>query len=235
MGWRLNRTSGSLSVAIGLVGAGAVVVWPDQRWIGWVLIAVGLLTFAFDVRLESGRLRVGSAPLDKMGLDKPSTGARLTFGLLAHRFFAWRMYPLATIAAMIMAFYLGVWRQYENSKPLPDQLESQRVYADVGPAALFQIYESHTSAAADQIFGLFRGKWLRASGSIADISSQNGFMGNASMLLRQGDFRMIYCYFDGGEAQSILTLPQNKNIAVVGRIYQASGTLITLTHCHAKL
>jgi len=39
----LDRTIGVGGIVIGLVGSGIVVLWPNKRWLGWVLIAVGLI------------------------------------------------------------------------------------------------------------------------------------------------------------------------------------------------
>lgn len=39
----LDRTIGIGGIVIGLVGSGIVVLWPDKRWLGSVLIAVGLI------------------------------------------------------------------------------------------------------------------------------------------------------------------------------------------------
>ena len=56
---RLSFTSGSLSGGLGLFGTGAVILWPTSQWLGYLLIASGVVVFLFDVRFESGHLAIG--------------------------------------------------------------------------------------------------------------------------------------------------------------------------------
>jgi hypothetical protein len=43
MALSLDRSVGIGGVAIGLVGSGIVLLWPEKRWLGWVFISMGLL------------------------------------------------------------------------------------------------------------------------------------------------------------------------------------------------
>jgi hypothetical protein len=45
----IDRAVGVGGVTVGLIGSGIVVLWPDKRWLGWVLIGLGLLIAAFAV------------------------------------------------------------------------------------------------------------------------------------------------------------------------------------------
>jgi hypothetical protein len=50
---------GSLSAALGLVGGGLVVAFPNDRWIGFVLVVLGVLVFFLDIHVHRGQLAVG--------------------------------------------------------------------------------------------------------------------------------------------------------------------------------
>jgi hypothetical protein len=43
---------GSSSTALSFIGAGAVVIFPNEPWIGYVLITLGVLVFVFGIRID---------------------------------------------------------------------------------------------------------------------------------------------------------------------------------------
>ena len=45
--------------ALGCVGAGAIVIWPDEKWIGWGLIGAAVLIFLFGIKIDHSQFRVG--------------------------------------------------------------------------------------------------------------------------------------------------------------------------------
>jgi hypothetical protein len=45
----IDRAVGVGGITVGLIGSGIVVVWPDKRWLGWIVIGLGLLIAAFAV------------------------------------------------------------------------------------------------------------------------------------------------------------------------------------------
>src|ERR1700722_2097461 len=60
MALHFTRGRGSLSGAAGVVGTGVMGLLPEQRWVGAILIAIGVLLFVFDVHIEHGRVEVGA-------------------------------------------------------------------------------------------------------------------------------------------------------------------------------
>lgn len=56
---RLTITTGSMSGGLGLAGTGVALMFPDRRWIGAILIALAVLIFLFDVKIERGHVRAG--------------------------------------------------------------------------------------------------------------------------------------------------------------------------------
>src|SRR5436309_2448018 len=51
--------AGSAAAACGIIGTGLALALPEEKWIGWLLVAIGLLVFAFDVRIEGWWPRIG--------------------------------------------------------------------------------------------------------------------------------------------------------------------------------
>jgi hypothetical protein len=57
---RIGLTSGSLFNGLAIIGTGAAVMLPDQKWIGGLIIAVGVLALVFDIKFERGHVEIGS-------------------------------------------------------------------------------------------------------------------------------------------------------------------------------
>jgi hypothetical protein len=57
---RFSLASGSISQGLIAIGTGAAVIAPEQRWIGGLIILIGIMTLVFDVKLERGYLEFGS-------------------------------------------------------------------------------------------------------------------------------------------------------------------------------
>ncbi len=54
---RIETSSGSASAALGIIGTGLAMAFPEEKWIGLFLVGIGLLVFLFDVKIERGHLR----------------------------------------------------------------------------------------------------------------------------------------------------------------------------------
>ena len=54
LGMRFETSPGPASTVIGIAGSGVALIWPEQKWIGFVLIALAAAVFFFDVRLNDG-------------------------------------------------------------------------------------------------------------------------------------------------------------------------------------
>lgn len=100
---RLTLTTGSMSAALGLAGSGIALMVPEQRWIGAILLALAVLIFLFDVKIERGHVRAGRK----------------------------RMGPIIVMAVGVLIFSAGaVWyflptHRAENA-PISDQEKSRR-------------------------------------------------------------------------------------------------------------
>lgn len=86
MGFTLHP--GVYSAGVGLVGAGAVVIWPNQLWIGYSLFAAAGLLGLWGVRLEGNRHVWRTRWLDRnlwwrFGSAHPSTQKSSVAALMA--------------------------------------------------------------------------------------------------------------------------------------------------------
>lgn len=57
---RASVTSGSLFNGLAIIGTGAAVSFPEQRWIGGIIILIGVSALIFDIRVERGHVAIGS-------------------------------------------------------------------------------------------------------------------------------------------------------------------------------
>ena len=48
-----------MSTLIGIAGTGLGMAIPDQRWIGWAIVALAIVIFAVQVRYENGHIKIG--------------------------------------------------------------------------------------------------------------------------------------------------------------------------------
>jgi hypothetical protein len=76
---QIKIASGSASAGFATIGTGLAMALPDQKWIGFVLIAIGLLIFVFDIRFEHGEIESGERRLGKLLHSNPR---RRMIGLL---------------------------------------------------------------------------------------------------------------------------------------------------------
>lgn len=56
---RIKIASGSAAAGFGIVGTGLAMALPEEKWIGFLIIATGLTIFVFDIRFERGQIEAG--------------------------------------------------------------------------------------------------------------------------------------------------------------------------------
>jgi hypothetical protein len=63
----IDRAVGIGGVSIGLIGTGIVALWPDKRWLGWVLIGVGgliaIVSIVWALAIRHARKQFKSPPV----------------------------------------------------------------------------------------------------------------------------------------------------------------------------
>lgn len=63
---QMNVGPGSLSGALGILGTALAVLFPEQRWIGGLLVLVAVVVFVFDVRIEGWHIEVSQLESTKI-------------------------------------------------------------------------------------------------------------------------------------------------------------------------
>jgi hypothetical protein len=58
---QIKTTSGSGGAGLGVIGTGLAMALPEAKWIGWALVALGVVVIVFDVRIERGHVAIGSS------------------------------------------------------------------------------------------------------------------------------------------------------------------------------
>jgi hypothetical protein len=53
----VQTTSGSAGAAFGIIGAGVALALPDEKWIGWIIAAIGVAVFMFDAHIDGWHIR----------------------------------------------------------------------------------------------------------------------------------------------------------------------------------
>ena len=86
---RGSITSGSIFNGLGLVGAGLLAIYPDQKWIGALVICLGIAFMVFDIKVERGHVAFGT----------PRTLRQRLVG----------MWPPILIVASLIGLAIGIW------------------------------------------------------------------------------------------------------------------------------
>jgi len=105
---RLTFGSGSFFNGLAIVGAGALGIWPDQRWIGALTMFVGFLALIFDAHVERGHFEFGTPQ---------SLGNRLK-----------QMWPQLLMGVCIIGFGIGAvayFRGWANQAPVHHEAPAQ--------------------------------------------------------------------------------------------------------------
>lgn len=100
-GMRLSFTSGSLFNGLAIIGGALMFLLPKDTWVGVIVVAIGVASLFFDVKLDRGHFAVGS----------PKTlGRRLIDN-----------WPPMLMALAAVAFTVGVWGQFFRMPSQPTE------------------------------------------------------------------------------------------------------------------
>src|SRR5271166_7140350 len=105
---QVKIASGSAGTAISIIGTGLTMLVPGQRWIGILLIGIGLLVFLFDVRVDHGHLEFGDHRL----------GGLLPLGSRATAYKIIALVCIGSLGFLILYF----WPPYHDILPLGNNL-----------------------------------------------------------------------------------------------------------------
>jgi hypothetical protein len=67
---RVSFSSGSLFLGLPTIGGGLTVIFPDQKWVGYLLVMGGALSLLFDFHVEKGHLEVAGTRSAKERLKR---------------------------------------------------------------------------------------------------------------------------------------------------------------------
>jgi hypothetical protein len=155
---RANITSGSVFQGLTIIGTGAAVILPDQKWIGALIIAVGVLSLIFDVKLERGHLEVGSPRSFWKRLWGMSGQVLMLIGGLVFIVGAlWTFWPSSKPApAVFVPNAMGAWA---SDKEIQAFRKRQRDLVPYSPDLLANMYFS----AGDSAIAVYKDKWVKIS------------------------------------------------------------------------
>ncbi len=243
---RLNFTSGSLFQGFGLIGTGAIVMWPDQKWIGAVMMLAGVLILVFDVHFERGHLETGGG------------------GSFRTRWSAmWPQYFMGVAAILfvigLVAYLQGVAAP-QNTNVMPGPLPTvtvlpapapstqlpaiadgsnkvettdQRIFVSesITPYSLMALYRDNMTIKADRLFADFIGKWMKLSGPLGDVSSSGDMLLVTFADDPMASLRIIFMRFGKEWLDRLAIIPKTQLITVECRIKNASSTSINFENC----
>jgi len=95
---RVSVASGSVFTGLAIIGTGAAVIWQDQRWIGVLIVLVGVLALVFDIKIERGHVEVGT----------PKTLKERIRGM------ATRL--MVVVVILLIGISVGLWRFWPSAK-----------------------------------------------------------------------------------------------------------------------
>lgn len=105
-----------------------------------------------------------------------------------------------------------------------------RIFVNLTPTGLSNIYENRLAIEADRIFDRYRGKWLRVSGFIDNIQSVSP---QKSMLTFQNPY--VAMFFDGKkQADRVSVLQKGERVTAIGKIAKAGPTSVRLDECEIE-
>ena len=59
---QIRTTAGSGAAGLGIIGTGLTVALPEEKWIGWLVVGVGIAVFMFDVRIDGWNIKFAKSP-----------------------------------------------------------------------------------------------------------------------------------------------------------------------------
>jgi hypothetical protein len=111
--------------------------------------------------------------------------------------------------------------------------KDDRVIVRVTPKDLTKLYSDHMTVEADQLFGRFKGHWMRVRGAVENISDHETFT-----TVTVGSFfdrDVVTMYFTKEPQRSrVLVKQQGEEIRILGRIDKAGGFSVDLEDCEIE-
>jgi hypothetical protein len=103
-----------------------------------------------------------------------------------------------------------------------------RVVVDVTPEYLLDFYRDRMVVESERLFRPFVGKWIKVSGTVADIAPPNFSTGSMIVVFEQ---RNVFMHFDEKLFSRVETLRRGQQISLMCQISTADRIGIRLQHC----
>ena len=218
-------------------------------------IVLFFLTLAFGFGLEAMKAETSGRRITFMALTivsvlaalfwlkiktiwPPFTETTITVGTNPLAWFVVLMFILA-----VFAFHRPKNRNEGVSRPatssfLPAQQLANavhalgRIYVDVGPAYLIDLYRGRTSIQGDALAAAYIGKWMSITAKVSDISD---YLGGVMVIMANDDddgvIRVISARFPAKEKEKISHTARGATITVHGKICRINSYSVDLENC----
>jgi hypothetical protein len=118
------------------------------------------------------------------------------------------------------------------AEPLP-----RRTFTTVPAEYLTRLFTEHTDLQAQKLVEVHKGKWIRVSGRVSDVSGREG--GVIQVILYPPNFEpllesMMLAFDAGDHADRAATLRRGDVVSVEGQITRVSRMHIKLDHCELE-
>lgn len=142
------------------------------------------------------------------------------------------------VAGLVVGLTIGLWLDYllrvrerrkGTSRKTPRPAQDAVVPESITPEALGNLCRNHTAIEAERLAAPYVGKWIMAEGEIKNVTSLDGAV---HALLSGTEFgTATLMYFDGPCAEQISLVSKGVRVKVVGRLVNASESIVTLEDC----
>jgi hypothetical protein len=104
-----------------------------------------------------------------------------------------------------------------------------KIFIDVGPIYLTDLYRGRTSIQADALATVYKGKWIAVTGKVNDIS--DAFGDGLTLFISSEDNRMITARFSEDKKDKISHMAHGAIVSLHGKIHDINSFAIKLQEC----
>jgi MYXO-CTERM domain-containing protein len=138
--------------------------------------------------------------------------------------------PVAWFAVLMLGLAAALSRRKEGDKQSEIKEPEKRIFIDVSPGYLIDLYNEVTKAQGDVLLSGYVDKWIRVTGRLRGLSSIHA----AHVILAQmldSDGRCISAIFSEEWESKLADLISDTEIIVIGQIYAGDKLRVSLMNC----
>jgi hypothetical protein len=138
--------------------------------------------------------------------------------------------PVAWFAVLVLGLTASLFRRKQDDKQSKIKEPEKKMFIDVSPAYLIDLYKEVTKAQGDALLSTYTDKWIRVTGRLRDV----GAIHAAHVILVQvldKDGKCISALFSEEWESKLTYLLINTEIALIGQIYAGDTMRVSLTNC----